>query len=222
MNRYDQLNKAISQIRDHTQVPQPLEKEMMDANPFLQFSNWLEQAIDSDHPQPNTLCLATSNQDGKPSARMVLLKEFDESGFVFFTNSESQKGQDLQQNPQASMVFYWENLRRQVRITGKIERVSQSESDQYYQTRPRESQLGAWASPQSQVIEDRHFLEQELQQLREKYSDETQPIPIPPHWGGYRLIPTNFEFWQHHRYRLHDRFSYQNKDGIWNINRLAP
>ncbi len=222
MNRYDQLNEAISQIRDHTEVPPPLEKEGMNANPFLQFADWLEQAIDSSHPQPNTLCLATANQDGAPSARVVLLKEFDESGFVFFSNNESQKGQDLQQNPQASMVFYWENMRRQVRIFGQVEKVSQAESDEYFQTRPRESQLGAWASPQSRVIDSREDLENELKKLREKYSDETQPIPLPPHWGGYRLIPTNFEFWQHHRYRLHDRFSYQKTNETWHIHRLAP
>lgn len=222
MTDYDKLNALISQIRDRTEIPQPLTQADMNPNPFAQFAAWLEAALNANPAQPNAMCLTTAAQDGTTSARMVLLKEFDESGFVFFTNYESQKGYDLAQNPQASLLFYWENLRRQVRITGSVEKISQAESEEYFHTRPRESQLGAWASPQSRVIESRDVLEKELQQLREKYPDDT-PIPLPPFWGGYLLTPVSFEFWQHHRDRLHDRFFYQKNDQTqWHVERLAP
>jgi len=192
-----------------------------DSNPFTQFQTWFDQALAADLPEPNAMTLATATAAGKPSARIVLLKGFDEDGFVFYTNYASQKGQQLTNNPWASLVFWWAELERQVRIEGRVEKVSQAESEEYFASRPLGSRLGAWASPQSQVIYSRAVLEDKIAELETKYDEET--IPKPPNWGGYRLIPTEIEFWQGRPNRLHDRLRYrQQGDGSWLRERLAP
>jgi pyridoxamine 5'-phosphate oxidase len=167
------------------------------------------------------MTLASATTDGKPYARIVLLKDYDERGFVFYTNYESHKGQQLVQNPWGAIAFWWTQLERQVRIEGRVEKVSELESDEYFQSRPKGSQLGAWASNQSQVIDSREVLERRLEQLKEEY--ENKQVPRPPHWGGFRVIPDEIEFWQGRPSRLHDRLLYRrSEDGTWKIQRLAP
>ncbi|OUL27518.1 pyridoxamine 5'-phosphate oxidase [Nostoc sp. 106C] len=214
------MHQPIADLRkDYTL--QDLSESEVDPNPFIQFKQWFEQALSAQLPEPNAMTIATATPDGKPSARMVLLKDFDERGFVFFTNYNSRKGQELAENPQAALVFWWAELERQVRITGRVEKVSQAESDRYFYSRPQNSRLGAWASNQSEVIASREFLEQGLQELQHKY--ENQEIPRPPHWGGLRVIPTEIEFWQGRSSRLHDRLLYSYlDDGSWKIVRLSP
>lgn len=198
-----------------------LELADADLNPFKQFRKWFDQAREAQLPEPNAMTLATATSLGNPSARMVLLKDFDERGFVFYSNYESHKAQQLQENPWASLVFWWAELERQVRIDGRVEKVSDEESDTYFHSRPLLSQLGAWASHQSQVIDSREVLEQRLEELKGKF--ENQEIPRPQHWGGYRVIPTGIEFWQGRPSRLHDRLFYQLRDdGSWVIERLSP
>lgn len=190
-------------------------------NPFKQFRLWFEQAITAQLPEPNAMIIATATVDGKPSARMVLLKNYDERGFVFYTNYDSNKGQQLLENPWGAITFWWAQLERQVRIEGRVEKVSDAESDEYFNSRPIGSQLGAWASNQSQVVESREVLEQRLEQLKQEY--ENKEVPRPPHWGGFRLIPDEIEFWQGRPNRLHDRLLYRRtQDGSWTIQRLAP
>jgi pyridoxamine 5'-phosphate oxidase len=190
-------------------------------NPFQQFQLWLEQAIAAELPEPNAMTLATLSKEGKPIARMVLLKGLDEKGFVFYTNYDSAKGKQLTETDSAALVFWWAGLERQVRVEGMVEKVSSEESDAYFQSRPKASQLGAWASPQSQVIENRDVLEKRLAQLEEKYA--TEKVPRPPHWGGFRVIPTAIEFWQGRPSRLHDRIRYEfDEKGDWFYQRLAP
>jgi pyridoxamine 5'-phosphate oxidase len=190
------------------------------ANPFDQFQLWFEQAVAANLTEPNAMTLATVTAAGKPSARIVLLKGFDDRGFVFYTNYNSQKGVELQTHPFAALVFLWHDLERQIRIEGKIELVSEAESTAYFHSRPLSSQLGAWASAQSNVIADRAVLEDRLHQLEQEYLDRA--IPKPPHWGGIRVIPQEIEFWQGRPSRLHDRLRYQLVDGGWQIARLAP
>jgi pyridoxamine 5'-phosphate oxidase len=192
----------------------------VDSNPFAQFRSWLEQALAANLPQPVGMALATATPDGRPSVRMVLLRGFDERGFVFFTNYESRKARELESNPQAALVFYWEELDRQVRIEGTVERVSAEESDAYFRTRERGSRLGAWASPQSQVIAGRDVLERRMDEFSIKYRDSD--VPRPPHWGGYRVIPTSIEFWEGKPNRLHDRLRYRLRGDSWILERLAP
>ena len=190
-------------------------------NPFEQFKIWFEQAVAAELPEPNAMTIATATPDGKPSSRMVLLKDYDERGFVFYTNYESQKGRQLVENPWGALVFLWVQLERQVRIEGRVEKVSEAESDTYFHSRPIESQLGAWASHQSQAIESREVLERRFHQLKEEY--QNKEIPRPPHWGGFRVIPTEIEFWQGRPSRLHDRLLYRRgDDGSWQIQRLSP
>ena len=190
-------------------------------NPFQQFQKWFDQALAAQLTEPNAMTLATATQSGKPSARMVLLKDFDERGFVFYTNYKSHKGQELAENPQAALVFWWAELERQVRISGQVEKLSNQESDEYFHSRPFSSRLGAWASAQSQVISDRVVLELRLQELKTEY--ENKDVPRPPHWGGFRVIPTVIEFWQGRPNRLHDRLDYRRlNDGRWLIERLSP
>lgn len=196
-------------------------------NPLAQFENWFQAALaraevgDFQYAEPNAMALATADADGLPAVRMVLLRSFDARGLVFFTNYASDKGRQLAANPQASVLFYWGHWQRQVRVTGRVERVSAEESAEYFHTRPRGSQIGAWASPQSQPIPDRAFLEAEEAALTARFAD--QPIPRPPDWGGYRLIPWRYEFWQGRPNRLHDRLRYTlQPDGVWLIERLAP
>lgn len=202
--------------------PAALDERNVDANPIRQFQVWFDEAMGRGLPLAEAMTLCTATSDGKPSARMVLLKGVAESGFVFYTNYRSRKARELDANPFAALVFYWEPLERQVRVEGKVSRISADESDKYFQTRPRESQLGAIASPQSEVIESREVLEQEFQELEEKYSDH-QTIARPANWGGYRLVPQRIEFWKGRPGRLHDRLLYElQPDGSWKRSRLAP
>ncbi|MEJ1933529.1 pyridoxamine 5'-phosphate oxidase [Nostoc sp. NIES-2111] len=213
------MDKTIADLRkDYTL--EGLSKTEVDPNPFIQFKKWFEQALAAQLPEPNAMTIATTTPDGKPSARMVLLKDFDERGFVFFTNYNSRKGQELAANPQAALVFWWAELERQVRILGRVEKVSESESDYYFESRPAKSRLGAWASNQSEIIPTREVLEQRMQELQSKY--ENQDIPRPQHWGGLRVIPTEIEFWQGRSSRLHDRLLYTHVDDSWKIQRLSP
>ena len=189
-------------------------------NPFDLFHNWFEQATESNVViEPNAMALATVNSDGKVSNRMVLLKSFDKEGFVFFTNYRSRKARDLDENHFASTLFFWHALERQVRIEGYIGKISDQESLQYFNSRPRESQLGAWASPQSKEIPNREYIESAFADVQNKFALR---IPRPEHWGGYRLIPDTFEFWQGRKNRLHDRIEYYLDKGSWNLRRLAP
>ena len=198
-----------------------LDERNVDANPIRQFKLWFDEAVGRGLPLAEAMTLCTATTDGRPSARMVLLKGVAESGFVFYTNYRSRKARELDANPFAALVFYWEPLERQVRIEGQVARISAHESDKYFQTRPRESQLGAIASPQSDVIESREVLKQELDELEEKYRD--RPIERPIQWGGYRLVPERIEFWKGRPGRLHDRLLYElQADGSWKRSRLAP
>ncbi|EDX75283.1 pyridoxamine 5'-phosphate oxidase [Coleofasciculus chthonoplastes PCC 7420] len=214
------MSKSIADLRQEYSL-QRLNKTDAHPNPFEQFTVWFDQAVAAKLPEPNAMTLATATPDGKPSARMVLLKGYDERGFVFYTNYKSHKGQQLLANPWGAIAFWWTQLERQVRIEGQIEQVSAEKSDAYFHSRPQDSQLGAWASEQSQVIDSREVLEQRLQQLKKEY--ETKTIPRPPHWGGFRLIPVAIEFWQGRPSRLHDRLLYQRtEEGSWMIQRLSP
>lgn len=198
-----------------------LQREMMAEEPFAQFAVWFAEAAETDLLEPNAMTLATADENGRPSARLVLLKDFDEQGFVFYTNYESRKGWELAVNPWAALTFWWGNLQRQVRIEGRVERVSAEESDVYYNSRPLGSQIGAWASQQSRMIEDRAELEERLAALEARFAVEE--IVRPPFWGGYRVVPTAVEFWQGGVNRLHDRFLYSRQaDGSWLIERLSP
>jgi len=192
----------------------------IDSNPFQQFGKWFDEAVKAQLYEPNVMTLATADRFGKPSARIVLLKEFDESGFVFYTNYNSKKGQDLIENPQASLVFFWAELERQVRIDGLVTKVDAATSDAYFHSRPIGSQIGATASPQSSILDSRSSLEEKVAELTKTF--EGQEIPRPEHWGGYLIEPTHIEFWQGRPSRLHDRLSYDLIDGSWIINRLAP
>jgi pyridoxamine 5'-phosphate oxidase len=209
----------IADLRKNYTQAGLLESEIL-ANPYQQFQRWFEQAVAADLLEPNAMTLATVTAEGKPSARIVLLKDFDDRGFVFYTNYNSQKGVELQNCPYAALVFLWGDLERQVRIEGKVEFVSESEATGYFHSRPVSSQLGAWASDQSTVITDRSILEQKLAQLTVEYQD--RQIPKPPHWGGVRIVPQEIEFWQGRPSRLHDRLRYQFVAGQWQIDRLAP
>ncbi|GAB2502616.1 pyridoxamine 5'-phosphate oxidase [Algoriphagus taiwanensis] len=189
-------------------------------DPFRQFSLWFDEAVDSEALEVNAMCLSTLGLDGYPSGRIVLLKGVDE-GFVFFTNYSSAKGKEIEAMPKASLTFFWAELERQVRIVGDLEKISEAESDEYFFSRPVGSQIGAWTSPQSQRIENREVLAERNKQLEDRFSRE--PITRPPHWGGYRLKPKQFEFWQGRSSRLHDRIGYEkNGEGKWTIFRLAP
>lgn len=190
-------------------------------DPFALFALWLRGAVESGLAEPNAMTLATADAQGRPSARIVLLKSIDELGLVWFTNYESRKGQELAANPRAALVFWWGALERQVRVEGSVEQTSAGESDAYYHSRPLGARLGAWVSAQSSVIDGRMILEERLKQLTERYA-ETEP-QRPPFWGGYRLVPTAWEFWQGGVHRLHDRLAYQrDTQGNWRIARLSP
>jgi len=200
---------------------QTLSETDVDADPFKQFETWFSDAVAANLMQPNAMTLATASKDGKPSARIVLLKGFDKRGFVFYTNYESRKGQELAENPWAALVFLWVELQHQVRIEGRVEKCSAEDSDLYFQSRPLGSRLGACVSQQSQVISSREVLESRLQELIAE--NATQDIARPPYWGGYRLSPTSIEFWQGRPSRLHDRLRYRLLDnGSWLIERLSP
>lgn len=199
----------------------PLRTEDLDADPFQEFEKWFALAIEREPFEPNAMTLATADEKGRPSARMVLLKELDPNGFVFFSNYDSNKAHDLEINPQAGLVFYWAVQHRQVRVEGRIERLSEGESDVYFATRPRGAQLGAWASRQSRPIESRDEFHKLLDAVEERFPGE-QMVPRPEHWGGYRLIPDQMEFWQGQPCRLHDRIEYLKNDLGWTRRRLMP
>jgi len=210
---------SISSIRKDYQL-RSLSESDVHASPVAQFSQWWDEALASEIDEVNAMTLSTINAAGRPSARIVLLKGFDEKGFVFYTNYESDKGRQLDANPYASLVFFWKELERQVRIEGKCERVSSEESDEYFYSRPLGSRLGAWASPQSRVIGTREILDKNAATLLERYA--SGEVPRPPHWGGYRVVADTIEFWQGRSNRLHDRIKYSHQDGAWKIERLAP
>ena len=197
-----------------------LDEKTIDRDPIKQFQIWLSDAIEAKLPLPEAMTLATATPDGKPSARMVLLKQVDDDGFVFFTNYKSAKAEQLDANPYAALVFYWARLDRQVRVEGSVVRTSAQESRDYFKTRPRESQIGAWASAQSEVISDREVLEQKARELEVSYGDDD--IDCPEHWGGYRLTPERIEFWKSRIGRLHDRILYERETTGWTVSRLAP
>src|SRR5882724_1522389 len=198
-----------------------IDEQTVDREPLPLFQRWLDEARQAGIKLAEEMTLATATADGKPSARLVLLKQADETGFVFYTNYNSMKARELDSNPQAALVFYWPQLERQVRVEGEVERTGTDESDAYFKTRPRESQIGALASPQSEVIASRETLQQKADELEKVY--EGREVARPAHWGGYRLLPQRIEFWKGRPGRLHDRIVYERHvDGSWSIKRLAP
>lgn len=198
----------------------PLDASDLDPDPLKQFAAWFQPRAASGVPEAHAMTLATATKDGRPSARTVLLKEAAEQGFVFFTNYDSPKARELMENPRASLVFYWPEVHRQVVVSGRVTQVTDGESDAYFRTRPRGSQLGAWASRQSERLESREALERRVAELDAQYAG--RDVPRPPFWGGFRLVPATFEFWQGRVSRLHDRFRYSRDGGRWVIERLAP
>lgn len=197
-----------------------LDESTISSNPFDQFELWLKEAVDSEILEPNAMILATASIHLISSARTVLLKGFDKSGFTFFTNYDSKKSIDLKSNPNASLLFLWKELERQIKINGSVIKVSEKESQEYFSTRPLESRIGAWASAQSSKIPDRKYLEEKFEYYKQKFSDGN--IPLPPNWGGYKVIPVYFEFWQGRESRLHDRICYEKDNAHWTIHRLSP
>ena len=214
------MNKSIADIRKDYQLKSLLETAVAD-NPFEQFNRWWDDAIQSDLEEVNAMTLATASATGMPSARIVLLKAATADGFIFFTNYNSHKGKELEENPFACLVFFWKELERQIRITGTIEKVSAEASDEYFYSRPEGSRIGAWVSPQSDVIPSRETIEANIVKYVQKFKGAE--ITRPPHWGGYIVKPTVLEFWQGRPNRLHDRIQYtKQQDGGWGIERLAP
>jgi pyridoxamine 5'-phosphate oxidase len=208
----------LAQLRNDYAL-KTLDEREADRDPMKQFGVWMAEAILARVPEPTAMSLATADTRGRPSARIVLLKGVDPRGFVFFTNYDSRKGRELAQNPQAALTFLWKELERQVRIEGTVEKVTPDESRAYYATRPLGSRIGAWASPQSDAIESRAWLEKRWDELGKQYGETP---PLPPNWGGYRVMPDYLEFWQGRRSRLHDRVAYTRAERAWKIARLAP
>ena len=214
------MNSSIADLRKDYSAQSLLETDVQH-DPINQFNIWWKQALQSEIIEANAMTLATASSDGVPSARIVLLKGFDERGFVFFTNYKSYKAMQLEENPKACLVFFWKELERQVRIIGLVKKISDKESDNYFFSRPTTSQVGAWASPQSQVIENRDWLDNEYVKLTQEFKNK--PLQRPTHWGGYLVQPVIIEFWQGRPSRLHDRIQYILEDnGNWKIERLAP
>jgi pyridoxamine 5'-phosphate oxidase len=214
MQENDKLrNMRLSYERDQ------LIESNISKDPFFQFKLWFDLVIKSEIVEPNAMTIATATKNGIPSARVVLLKEYDETGFTFFTNYGSRKGKELAENPRASLLFWWREFERQVRIEGRIEKISKEESQNYFNIRPLKSRYGALASNQSEVVKDREFLENKFADLEKKFGDNP---PMPENWGGYKLIPSKFEFWQGRRDRLHDRICYEKVENNWTISRLSP
>lgn len=211
--------KPIAEYRkDYTTAG--LSEDVAGDDPFELFLQWFDEAVTAGLHEPNAMTLATATPDGKPSARVILLKGLDATGFTFFTNYNSRKGNEIEQNPHAALVFLWHELERQVRVEGSVVVSSAAESDEYYAVRPLGSRLGAWASPQSAVIAGREVLEQQQQELMAKHADGI--VPRPPHWGGYRVVPAAIEFWQGRPSRLHDRIRFRRSNKVWVRERLAP
>jgi pyridoxamine 5'-phosphate oxidase len=214
------MHQPIAAIRRDYKL-QSLNEEDASSNPFDLFTKWWQEAVSSHIDEVNAMTLATADKTGKPHARIVLLKDYDSNGFVFFTNYNSNKGKDIDENPFASLVFFWKELERQIRIEGSITKIEASKSDTYFQSRPAGSRIGAWASPQSQTIENRKTIENNFLQFEEKFGCEN--IPRPEHWGGYVVEPCVIEFWQGRSSRLHDRIRYtKHSDNQWEKERLAP
>jgi pyridoxamine 5'-phosphate oxidase len=197
-----------------------LDESSVSADPIVEFARWFDEAVKAELHEPNAMTLATATADGTPSARIVLLKGFDERGFVFFTDYRSRKGTELAENPRAALVFYWPELERQVRIGGSTTQTDRPESEAYFRSRPRGSRLGAWISHQSQVIAGRQQLDERVPELERRYPGDD--VPLPPYWGGFRLRPESIEFWQGRASRLHDRIRYVRTDDRWRIERLSP
>jgi pyridoxamine 5'-phosphate oxidase len=216
----EDLTDAISQLRV-TSSTQGLDEGDIDPDPFVQFNRWMRDALDTNLRMPNEMTLATADKQGRPAARIVLLKGLDDRGFTFFTNYESRKGKHLVDNPYAALVFYWADLERQVDVAGQVEKVSVEESEAYWRTRPPASRRAAWASRQSEVIQNRVELEDRVREIEKRWPDDD--IPLPPQWGGFRLIPETIEFWQGRPNRLHDRLIYRRVAEVgWLIERLSP
>jgi pyridoxamine 5'-phosphate oxidase len=213
------MNKDIAGIRRDYSL-HALEESNIEPDAILQFTRWWNDAVTSEISEVNAMTLATVTSDGKPTARIVLLKDYDENGFVFYTNYNSNKGSELAANANAALLFFWKEIERQVRIEGVAEKISPEESDTYFFSRPEGSRIGAWVSPQSSVINSRNMLEENEVKYKEEFKNS---IPRPPHWGGYRVMPFKIEFWQGRRNRLHDRILYtKTPDGSWKVERLAP
>jgi pyridoxamine 5'-phosphate oxidase len=213
------LSKSINNLRREYKLNK-LSEETVQKNPFSQFELWFKDVIKLDLPEQNAMILATADKNAKPTARVVLLKGFSKLGFKFFTNYNSNKGKNLSENSSASLLFYWDVLERQVRIEGKIKKLSKTESQKYFDTRPIESRVAAWASDQSKIIPGREYLESRYKEFEKEFFGKK--IPLPPNWGGYILVPNYFEFWQGRENRLHDRICYKKQKTIWKIFRLAP
>ena len=212
------MKKEIADIRKDYRLQELTEADVA-SDAIDQFTRWWQEAVESQLEEVNAMTLATATKNGVPHARIVLLKDYDKQGFVFYTNYSSHKGQEMQENPHAALLFFWPALERQVRIEGVIEKVTAAESDEYFHSRPAGSRIGAWASPQSTVIPTRGVLEENVQKFTTEFNSG---IPRPPHWGGYRLVPNSIEFWQGRSSRLHDRILFTQTDTGWQINRLAP
>ena len=213
------INADLAALRQNYSRSE-LDETSVAADPFEQFAAWMNDALETGITEPTAMTLSTVAADGSPSSRIVLLKGADTEGFVFFTNYESQKGRELAANPHAVIHFFWPDLERQVNVSGPVERISVEESDEYFATRPFESRIGAWASHQSETIASRMILEERVNELSKKYAGGD--VPRPPHWGGFRLTPGRFEFWQGRPSRLHDRICYHRHNGGWKITRLSP
>lgn len=213
------MQKNIADIRREYSLHSLNENDVA-SSPIEQFTKWWNDAMESQVTEVNAMTLATCDKDGKPSARIVLLKGFDERGFIFFTNYESRKAKNLAENPKAALIFFWKEIERQIRIEGTVEKAAAQESDAYFFSRPEGSRIGAWASPQSKIITGRNVLEENVQKYKEEFKNS---IPRPPHWGGYRVMPELIEFWQGRSNRLHDRIQYtKTAGGSWKVDRLAP
>lgn len=214
------MEKGLANIRtDYTKLK--LGEDMLLSNPFTQFEKWMNEALVQKVMEPNAMTIATVNSEGKPSLRVVLLKGFDEKGFVFFTNYESKKGEEMLQNPSVALNFFWMTMERQVRIEGVVRKIDEAASISYFQSRPKESQVSAWASPQSQEVESREILESKVHELEKQYQLEAV-LPKPAFWGGYIVEPTYFEFWQGRANRLHDRLVFEKLENSWKMKRIAP
>jgi len=215
-----EVHKDLANLRREYQI-KPLRRNDLDPDPFVQFDRWFSEALEVEAMDANAMSLATASADGQPSMRTVLLKYYDRTGFVFYTNLGSRKSGEIDSNPKVALLFYWHELHRQVMITGAARRISTAESIRYFARRPRDSQIGAWVSRQSSLISSRSLLENEFAKIKEKFAGGE--IPLPSFWGGYRIAPDSIEFWQGRESRLHDRFMYRgNSDSGWEIGRLAP